>query len=252
VRSTSAGDRAPDRRAEDAVSRGHRLRPVEVGPILSPRRIDVVPEPPTGTDVLLGHEAGPGRHSDAARTSAVEGAGWSVSSSGVDADGRSWLVADGKLRMDGTVLLWTRLGLLAFAIGLAAAVATGLDLSARGLPAWQGDLLIALGAVGAVGFVALLPRVEFVGEFAVVRFAPPGPLRPASTAGGNSNVPGLEFEVWVAWARSRNWEVLGDRGGRRVVAARAMPESAERARELVSALSEAVPVDGQNLPAGFK
>ncbi|MCI4369752.1 MAG: hypothetical protein L3J81_00305, partial [Thermoplasmata archaeon] len=143
-------------------------------------------------------------------------------------------------------------GLLACAVEVCAAVLGGLDLSARGLPGWEGTFGIALGAIGAVGFVVLLPRVDFVGDLAVIRFGS-GVPKPNPTPGSSPAEPGPSFEVWSAVARSRNWEVLGDRGGRRVVVATATNGSGDRSRELAAALAGTPSAEaGTNLPAGFK
>jgi hypothetical protein len=216
-----------------SVRRGHRLVPRRTGPIVSPRRLDPRPLETARPADARGREAAGDRPTEAIRIARLATAGWSTSTTFEGPDGRECFLVERDLRLDLTSLRWNHLVLALLVLELLGTVSLGLDGSARGVPAWEGTVLIALGAAGAVGFVGRLPVVEFVGTVALIRFG----SSPSSS--GASAPPGTtpEFEIWVVCARSRNWEVLGDRGGRRILRTADLPDSAPTLSTIVGPLS---------------
>jgi hypothetical protein len=138
--------------------------------------------------------------------------------------------------MDATTLRNTRLIQAACVLEFTATISLGLVWLWLGAPAWQGFAVTSLAVVGAVGVVVTLPRVDFSGELLVVaespaRSAAPDPGVPAA-AGVKSGT------VWAGQVRTRNWEALGDRGGRRILRAERSASSDEAALRVARNLSD--------------
>lgn len=131
------------------------------------------------------------------------------------------LVAERELRMDLTALRRLRLLQVGLGIEFAAAIALGFLWPMQGHPGWQGEAITALAAIGALGLVAWLARVDFVSLVLVVRRPEAPRVRSGSEDSHLSNRTAML--VGVARVFSRNWEVLGDRGGRKVVDSRRTP-----------------------------
>jgi hypothetical protein len=139
--------------------------------------------------------------------------------------------------MDLSVLRRTRLVLAACTLEYVVAIALGFLWADFGFPPWQGEVLIGLGVVGAAGFVAFLPRVEFVSDVASIRLAPSEVDIGGAIADRAASAEPV-YEVWAVEARTRNWEMLGDRGGRRVVRVGPSPRADVGAQQLAEALVE--------------
>jgi hypothetical protein len=236
----------------DRISLGHQFGPVRKGPILPPRPLESVPTRPTDSRAvhLVGTAAPPRSETECAEL--VRRAGWALESVRPGPDGRTHVVAERDVRMDLSALRRNRLVLAVCTAEYVAAIVLGFVWPDLGFPGWEGDVLIGLGVVGAAGFVWFLPRVEFRSEIAVVRMLPPDPS--ATTPGPGPSAPVLPvYEVWAAEARTRNWEVLGDRGGRRVLAARGSGACDAAADRLAGVFAAGDSAMGRpNPPDGFK
>ncbi|MCI4327152.1 MAG: hypothetical protein L3K16_05910 [Thermoplasmata archaeon] len=213
------------------------MAPLRAGPIVSPRRLDPRPFDTTRPADIVAQEPAGERATEADRIARWEGVGWSTSTTFEDADGRPCFLVERELRLDRTALRWNHIVLAVLVVELIGSVSLGLDLSSRGLPLWEGTVGIALGAAGAVGFVGRLPVVEFVGTVALVRFSRRAPNGSVASGGSASSAAPREFEVWGVYARSRNWEVLGDRGGRRILQSAPLPDAVPILAALAGALS---------------
>lgn len=151
--------------------------------------------------------------------------GWTVERGDPGRDAPA-LLAEHDLRLDLTALRRLRALQLGLIAEFAASIVFGFFWPTLGHPGWQGELITALAAIGAVGLVVWLARVDFVSEVLIVSRSRPiggdsGDRKPAGRSGG--------YRVAAARVLSRNWEVLGDRGGRKVVASRSTPGSAAAA-----------------------
>jgi hypothetical protein len=205
----------------------HRLVPPRTGPILSPRTLELEGPP---ADILgFGSEAdlasGPADRWQRLRQDLGK-EGWVIDVEG----GARWigprrvlLLAERDLRMDATALRNTRLFQVGCIAEFLAALVAGFLWPSLGHPAWQGLALTGLAIAGAVGLVASLARVDFVSQLLVLTERA-APLTPPSGGGAvaSSERTGA---VYAARVITRNWEVLGDRGGRKVVRWEHSPES---------------------------
>ncbi|HXQ93754.1 MAG TPA: hypothetical protein VN864_01080 [Thermoplasmata archaeon] len=234
------------------MSRGHRFGAVRSGPILPPRRLDGDPPRPEGARTFRAVGLAPPAESGAECAEIATAAGWTLAAVRADREGRTTLVAERAVRMDLSALGRNRLFLAACTAEYVAAISLGFIVPSFGVPGWEGEILIALGVVGAVGFVALLPRVEFWSQVAVVRFVPPDRRTEASPS-PRAGPEGPFYEAWAVEARSRNWEVLGDRGGRRILATVPSPDADSGAQRLAVRFAAGRASEGrQNPPDGFK
>ncbi|MCI4333209.1 MAG: hypothetical protein L3K01_05735 [Thermoplasmata archaeon] len=201
----------------------HRLGAPRRGPLVSPRLLDVGDWLPDGA-VSLPAPDSPAEHLERLRLlqATLVSDGWTVEPGGADA-GTPGLVAERDLRMDLTALRRLRLIQVGLAVEFASAIALGFLWPMLGHPGWQGEAIIALAAIGAFGIVGWLARVDFVSLVLVVTPAEPDRLPAGGASAGRAT--GRTTLVGAARVLSRNWEVLGDRGGRKLVDARRTPAS---------------------------
>ncbi|MCI4325590.1 MAG: hypothetical protein L3K00_06895 [Thermoplasmata archaeon] len=206
------------------------------GPILSPRDLDVSDlRPDEALPVVSGAPRAeidgrlPGLRDELVRS------GWTVSL-GEPGSGDPALLAETDLRLDLSALRDVHLLQVACAVEFAGAIAVGFLWPSMGHPGWQGEAITGLAVLGAVGLIALLARVDFVSTVLVVERRPERGVSP----GGESHPPPWGH-VWARRVWSRNWEVLGDRGGRKVLESRSTPAAVAVVQSARAALTSGEP-----------
>jgi hypothetical protein len=198
---------------------GHRLVRPRSGAILAPRTLDLEGTfPGGGTSLPRPPAQPPGSDPLEVVRQRILRDGWSVGPPTTEGTTRSRhraLLAERDVAMDNTALrhlrLWQLLGVIEFAV----AIMAGLLWLSLGHPTWQGDAITALAAFGAVGLVVSLARVDFVSTILIVTAPVEGPGVDGHGAGAPAQPSTLG--VWGGRLLSRNWEVLGDRAGRRAL-----------------------------------
>jgi hypothetical protein len=216
----------------------HRLGAPRRGPITTPRDLDVSDlRPEVWTPVPSSTESG-----------AVEGLvrelrddltreGWTVAI-GTPSSGGPALLAERDLRMDLSALRMVHLFQAACAVEFGGAIALGFLWPTWGHPTWQGEGITGLAILGAIGLIRILARVDFVSQVLVVERAAglgvpdAGSKEPRAPPWGR---------IWSTRAWSRNWEVLGDRGGRRMLEMRSTAASRAAAAMAAARLTGSTP-----------
>jgi hypothetical protein len=161
----------------------------------------------------------------------LERDGWTVSA-GEPGSGATNLLAERDLRLDLTALRIVHLFQIGFAAEFGGAIAVGFLWPTLGHPVWEGEAITGLAILGAIGLIGILARVDFVSLVLVVERLPERARRGESP---DPNRP--QTLVWARRTWSRNWEVLGDRGGRRILETRRTPAADAAAEGVVRLLA---------------